>query len=594
MDEHGSLRQRQTSSLEQFQQILAAAERIAQLGHWYLDLETQRVQWSPQVFRIFRREPSLGEPSFPEHEHYLYPEDWSRLQGAVTDCATYGKSFELTLHIRFDDGIDGYAQVYGTALTEPDGSISKLVGLVRDVTQKLTLEAALCKREADYRLLVEQQNDLIVKVDAEGRFLFVSPGYCRTFGKRQEELIGQRFLPLVHPDDRVSTEAAMAALYQPPYRCYLEQRAMTNQGWRWFGWSDSAVLDSKDQVIAIIGSGRDIHVRKLAELELLRTQRMLELALESGNIATYTADFTTGEVYVDERYMAQLGYEPGAIAVTYDWWKTQVHPQDLAAFGEQSQQVLHGELDDFKAEYRFHHHDGHWIWLQDHARVYDRNPQGVALAATGLRIDVTQRKEAELKLAYRAEHDPLTDLLNRRGMWRAIRRIHAQGLRARRPYCVAIFDLDWFKRINDQYGHLVGDGLLREVAHLFRDNTRESDWIARWGGEEFLVLMPDTDLEQAVGFVERLRLQVETTDFCIEQQSVRITTSAGIARCRFDAEGQDKQSQDKPGQDKHHQDKNTQDEIVNRADRALYAAKHAGRNRVCIDSDGLCTDSDGD
>ncbi|MCF7977778.1 MAG: diguanylate cyclase [Chromatiaceae bacterium] len=589
MDEHGPLGQQQTSSLEQFQQILDAAERIAHLGHWCLDLETQQIEWSPQIFSIFRREPGLGEPTFSEHEHYLYPEDWSRLQHAVTDCATYGKSYELTLHIHRDDGTDGHAQVYGTALTKPDGSISKLVGFVQDVTQKLTLEAALCKREADYRLLVERQNDLIVKVDAEGHFLFVSPGYCRTFGKRQEELIGQRFLPLVHPDDRASTEAAMAALYQPPYRCYLEQRAMTSQGWRWFGWSDSAVLDGKGQVIGIIGSGRDIHVRKLAELELLRTQRMLELALESGNIATYTIDFTTGDVCVDERYMAQLGYESRELAVTYDWWKTQVHPQDLAAFGEQSQQVLHGELDDFQAEYRFRHHDGHWIWLQDHARVYDRDPQGMALAASGLRIDVTQRKEAELKLAYHAEHDPLTDLLNRRGMWRAIKRIHAQSLRARRPYCVAIFDLDWFKTINDQYGHLVGDGLLREVARLFRDNTRESDWIARWGGEEFLVLMPDTDLEPAVGFVERLRHRVEATDFCIEQQSVRITTSAGIARCHFDAESHDKHSQDKPAQDK-----NTQDEIVNRADRALYAAKHAGRNRVCTDSDGLCTDSNGD
>lgn len=567
MDEcRPSAAQRQPPTLDQFRQMLDAAERIAQLGHWCFDLASQRPEWSPQVFSIFRRNPALKEPLLSEHEHYLYPDDWSRLQSAFANCADDGKPYELTLHIRRDDGTDGHIQVYGTALAEADGSISRLVGFIQDVTQKQSLEEALGKREAEYRLLVEHQVDLIVKCDAEGRFLFVSPGYCRTFGMRQEELIGQRFMPLVHPDDRVSTESAMAALDQPPHHCYLEQRAMTNQGWRWFGWSDSAVLDEQGQITAIIGAGRDIHVRKLAEIEFLRTQRMLEMALESGNIATYTADFRTGEVYVDERYLTQLGYGPGEIAVTYDWWKRHVHPQDLASFSAQSEQVMHRGLDDFTAEYRFRHRDGHWVWIQDHAHVYDRDPGGVAIAASGLRIDVTRRKEAELKLAYNAEHDPLTDLLNRRGMWRAIKRIHAQSMRASRLYCIAIFDLDLFKLINDEYGHVVGDGLLQAIARQLHENTRESDWIARWGGEEFMVLMPETDTEQAVGFVERLRQRIEANDFRVDQHSLRITTSAGVACCRSDGD--------------------SQDEIVNRADRALYAAKNAGRNRVCTEPTG--------
>lgn len=557
----------QSPSLAQFRQMLDAAERIAQLGHWCLDLETQRPEWSPQIFAIFGRDPALGEPSFPEHERYLYPEDWSRLQRAVADCAAYRRPYELNLHIRRDDGTDGYLQVYGTALDVDEASVRKLVGFVQDVTRQQYTEAALSKSEADYRLLVEQQTDLIVKVDAEGRFLFVSPGYCRTFGKRPEELLGQRFMPLVHPDDRAATETAMAALHHPPYHCYLEQRAMTSQGWRWFGWSDSAVLDDQGQVTVIIGAGRDIHVRKLAELELLRTQRMLELALESGNIATYTADFRTGEVYVDERYLTQLGYGPGEIAVTYDWWQARVHPQDLAGFSVQTEQVMYGGLDDFTAEYRFRHRDGHWVWLQDHARVYDRDPDGVALAASGLRIDITRRKEAELNLAYHAEHDPLTDLLNRRGMWRAIRRIHAQGSRTGRTYCIAILDLDFFKRINDEFGHMVGDGLLQEIARLLRNHTREADWVGRWGGEEFLLLMPDSNIAQAAVFIERLRAQVEASHFHIDAHPLRITTSAGIASCRLDDD--------------------SQDEVVNRADRALYAAKNAGRNRVCTEAEVL-------
>lgn len=435
-------------------------------------------------------------------------------------------------------------------------------------------EEALRLSEAHYRLLVEQQTDLIVKIDTQGRFLFVSPGYCATFDKREDELIGQRFMPLVHPDDRAATEAAIATLYHPPHRCYLEQRAMTRDGWRWFGWSDAAVLDEHGQVTAIIGAGRDIHEHKLAELQLLRTQRMLELALESGGIGTYTADFTTGEVFADDRYLAQLGYEPGELKVTADWWRANIHPEDIASFADQTDQIMFGGLDDFTAEYRFRHRDGHWVWFQDHARVYDRDPDGIALAASGLRIDITRRKEAELQLAYHAEHDPLTDLLNRRGMWRAIRGIQAQSQRGRRPHAIAILDLDYFKRINDEHGHLAGDQLLQQIATLLRDNTREADWIARWGGEEFLILMPDTNLTQARGFIERLRQRIETRRFLIDERTLRITVSAGIAAARLDQD-------------------DSQDALVSRADHALYAAKTAGRNRVYTEAD-VDADADAD
>ncbi len=91
-------------------------------------------------------------------------------------------------------------------------------------------EDALRKSEEKYRLLIEHQNDLVVEVDTEGRFLFVSPAYCNTFGKNEEELLGQRFMPLVHEEDRKHTAQAMEALYHPPHTAYMEQRAMTRSG----------------------------------------------------------------------------------------------------------------------------------------------------------------------------------------------------------------------------------------------------------------------------------------------------------------------------------------------------------------------------
>ena len=93
-------------------------------------------------------------------------------------------------------------------------------------TRKKT-EDALRQSRAQYRLLVENQTDLVVKVDTEGRFQFVSPSHCKLFGKAEDELLGKTFIPLVHGDDRENTALAMKQLYQPPHSAYMEQRAMT-------------------------------------------------------------------------------------------------------------------------------------------------------------------------------------------------------------------------------------------------------------------------------------------------------------------------------------------------------------------------------
>lgn len=150
----------------------------------------------------------------------------------------------------------------------------------------------LKENEEKYRLLVENQTDLVVKVDIEGRFLFVSPSYCEMFAKEERELLGQRFMPLVHEDDREPTKDAMATLFTPPYTAYMEQRAMTKDGWRWFAWADSAVVNELGEVIEIIGVGRDVTSQKVAEAErnnlqdqLLQSEKLESIGRLAGGIA---------------------------------------------------------------------------------------------------------------------------------------------------------------------------------------------------------------------------------------------------------------------------------------------------------------------
>ncbi len=144
-----------------------------------------------------------------------------------------------------------------------------------DITPRKQTEEALRESEERYRLLVENQNELVVKVDSEGRFIFVSPSYCEMFGKSREELQGRRFMPLVHEADREPTAEAMKALYEPPHAAYLTQRAMTKDGWRWLAWSDKAILDESGNVSAIVGVGRDITEQKQAEEALRHREAVL-------------------------------------------------------------------------------------------------------------------------------------------------------------------------------------------------------------------------------------------------------------------------------------------------------------------------------
>ena len=174
-------------------------------------------------------------------------------------------------------------------------------------------QQALRESEEKYRLLIENQSDLVVKVDTEGKFQFVSPSYCEIFGMTNEELLGKKFMSHVHEDDRDSTAKAMETLYHPPHTAYMEQRAMTKDGWKWLSWMDTAVLDENKNVVSIIGVGRDITERKQAEEtlreseeKLARSKKMESLGLLAGGVAHDLNNVLAGIVSYPELLLMDL------------------------------------------------------------------------------------------------------------------------------------------------------------------------------------------------------------------------------------------------------------------------------------------------
>ena len=156
----------------------------------------------------------------------------------------------------------------------------------------------------------------------------------------------------------------------------------------------------------------------------------------------------------------------------------------------------------------------------------------------------------------------MTGCMNRRAFTERLERELDRVRRYDVSLSVMMIDIDRFKDINDSLGHIVGDGVLRLLGDLLREEVRSVDLAARYGGEEFVIVLPDTDLEGAVVFAERLRKRVEETNFADSGDPLRITASIGVAAASIEGEITEPES------------------LIGEADEALYRAKNEGRNRV--------------
>lgn len=208
------------------------------------------------------------------------------------------------------------------------------------------------------------------------------------------------------------------------------------------------------------------------------------------------------------------------------------------------------------------HADGHAVPVLTHHVVF--RPEKGDAEIYRFDMDLSRLKELEEQLRQQATTDELTNLWNRRYFTRRARREVALAQRKKRPLAVLMIDLDHFKDVNDAHGHAMGDAVLVEVSTRLRQELRETDMLARLGGEEFVALLPETDPDTAAAVAERLRHAIAAAPLDVEADpALRITVSIGVASMR--------------GPD------DALDGMLRRADRALYRAKDTGRNRVCHD-----------
>jgi PAS domain S-box-containing protein len=334
------------------------------------------------------------------------------------------------------------------------------------------------RSEERFRALIQNSSNTITIVDAEGKIVYQGPSMLWVLGHDPEKRLGLDLShsELVHPEDPPRQNGALAeAARNPGIPMKTEVRMRHRDGtWR-FIESTFQSLHNDPNVGGTVINSRDVTGRRQAEEALRESEARYRAPVEQTPAVTYIEALDEGKVehdvlYVSPQIRELLGYSQEEWASDPDLFSKLLHPDDRErVLAEDARTAETGEP--FSMEYRLFARDGRVVWIRDEAALV-RDEGGEPLYWLGVQTDVTERKQMEEKLAYRALHDPLTGLPNRDLLLDRLGQALARAGRSGHKVAVLFMDLDNFKYVNDSLGHDAGDGLLVEVAERLRGSLR--------------------------------------------------------------------------------------------------------------------------
>lgn len=424
---------------------------------------------------------------------------------------------------------------------------------------------------AELRILRTAMDELSAYVyakDLAGKYTFANRALHTLYGAAHNEVLGSddtRFWDVSRSGDiwqndrrviedgvRLETEEYLA-LNSNELRTYFSVKA--------------PVRDARGHITGVAGVSTDITHFKRLESELLEKNALLESVLENVDACIYTKDRKRRYTYANAKMAAVVGRTPPELIGRTD---EELVPPEIAAdwrvlddrvfatgetqSGEEISTSANGETRHF------------WV-----VQIPQRDSRGEIVSLLGISTDFTEFYRLKEELVRQATTDELTGMRNRRSLLETARQEFARATRYGHSLSVLMLDIDYFKGINDRYGHDVGDKVLKAVADACRRELRDSDVLGRLGGEEFGVLLPNTGRESAAVVAERLRARIDALrlggdwgDEIMPKVSVGVAGMEGASRIEA---------------------------VLKRADQAMYAAKAAGRNCVYLADDLQGSDS---
>ncbi|MCH4812638.1 sensor domain-containing diguanylate cyclase [Vreelandella neptunia] len=315
-------------------------------------------------------------------------------------------------------------------------------------------------------------------------------------------------------------------------------------------------MASRHSILFPSPSASQVFAKHLTQDEWLAYTRTLQKLHKVGRLGYWQMSLATGDVYWSEVVYEFLDVDPRYFAPSHEAFMTMVHPLDQDKVAQSRQEMLKIGFTDIK--YRIIQPNGCIRWLHEIADNTSPDDPNILL---GTLHDITAHKALEEKLRKQAITDDLTGVFNRRYFMKRLRQAFSHFRRSEKNVAVLLFDVDYFKTVNDTYGHAIGDQVLQQVCRLFKERFRETDIIGRLGGEEFAVLLFEVSSEDAVAIADGIRQALADHPFTTEAGGTfHISITCGVSSFAADDP--------------------TEDCILHRADKSLYLGKRQGRDQV--------------